>query len=65
MEEKIEVLCKNCRNPCRLVIGNVLVVAPMGELETHNLWQCDECGFLWRELISKKRIVGNHVIDGR
>lgn len=57
------VACKNCRNPCRLVLSGILTVDPMNRLESYNLWQCDECGALFRELAGDKRIIRNHVCD--
>ena len=63
MSEAVTVVCKNCKNPCRLVVSDVLTVGVYGKLETYNLWQCDECGALFRELVGNKRIIGNHVCD--
>lgn len=41
------IACKHCKNPCRLVIHGVLTTDG-----TYNLWQCDECGAMYRELSS-------------
>ena len=40
------IACKNCRNGCRLVIHGVVTE----DKEVYNLWQCDECGSMFREL---------------
>ena len=57
------VACKACKNVCRLVISGVLTVDPMDRLEAYNLWQCDECGMIFRELSGHKKIVGNRLQD--
>ena len=46
-EQGSVVACKNCKNGCRLVIHGVLT-----KDGTYNLWQCDECGSMFRELSS-------------
>lgn len=41
------IACKVCKNACRLVIHGVLT-----DDGKYNLWQCEECGALFRELSS-------------
>lgn len=63
MSEESTIACKHCKNVCRLVLSGVLTVDLKDKLEAYNLWQCGECGMLFREFVGSRRIVGNHVCN--
>lgn len=65
MMEGSVIQCRHCKNVCRLVLPGIVTVEDetKGILGTYNLWQCDECGGLFRELAGHKRIKDNRIVD--
>ena len=58
------IACKNCKNKCRLVLSGILTSSPFdGLIDTYNLWQCDECGGLFRELSEHIKIADDRLVS--
>lgn len=49
MQETV-IGCKSCKGPCRLVIGEIIAYHAIKVTATYNLWQCEKCGQVYREL---------------
>lgn len=47
--------CAKCGGACKLIVHEMVVFNHIDGIETRNIWQCESCGMLRTEFVSRLR----------